>query len=246
MNLEGKLFGMPKKVALLVIGGAILFVVVMLSRRRAPAIGTPVAQEPIFGGGGGGGFAQPVTSGVSSSADEEARRLQLEGFKEQLAHQRAVAGVDLSRRESELGFFQAQLETLRSVLPFQAAAEQARLERAAIEEEKLGVAASKAPVKCPPGMHPANIPGVGFTCRQLGDPDGGRGFQPFRQIGNILGGALRGVEAISPQLAATYVTGALGGYSGSPTLPSVAGHPRRAGEGTWGTPPIAPVGYLEV
>lgn len=207
----GKVLGMPRKTAYWVIGGGALFAVVVLwmrSRQGAPA-SLPAPVGPI--GGGGGAF-------VTGPSPQEQLGLAQANLalreQQQMAFQRERLGeLEIREREARVSGVESGLQLERqygeSILPGLIGRRQAEEEAmrqaaltARVSEERLTAEAGKAPVKCPPGMHPANVPGVGLTCRQLGDPGGGRGFQPFRQIGNIFGGLLTGAAQAAPGIGA--------------------------------------------
>lgn len=181
-------------------GGVGLLVIVMMMRRRSSGqAGGAITPVPGYGGMAGGG-APSVSPSVSGSdaegTDEYARQLQ-----------------DLTLKEREAAFSQRQKmfelqyeqEGILSRLFTGVAESEAALEREQLEAERKAAAviserAEDLPVKCPPGMHPVNMPGVGVTCRQLGDEGGGRGFNPIRQIGAVLEGILTGAAFAAPTI----------------------------------------------
>ena len=225
MNEDGKILGMPRKTAFLVIGGAALVVVLVFLSRRGQGQAQPILPPPTEPMGGGRGPVVQIPGGAETGAAQA--NLALENMRAEQAYRRQLETLDLEGKRSQLAFYQAgerasqeyqqaraglNLEAVKRREEFEAGLQGDRLatERAALQREasylradqaageRLAKAAQKAPVKCPPGMHPANVPGEGLTCRALGNPDGSRGFQPFRQVGNILGGLLFGVGQAAP------------------------------------------------
>lgn len=143
----------------------------------------------------------------------ERARLQAEAEQARLGQSVAAAKTATAVEQERLAQERAQAE--RALVP---AEMQLRLGEYAIEaqkqktqleaEKKFTEKAAKAGVKCPPGQHPANVPGVGFTCRQLGDPGGGRGNVPARQVGKIVTGVLEGAAAGARTATEAIVAGA--------------------------------------
>lgn len=224
-----------------------------------PVYGVPQDTEGgggggFFGGGGGGVIGQPITVEAPTDAaaeryEQDLRDIQLDAARFSLERQRREAG----EQERQAGLmFQVNEAWARLQENLFGQETQVGASRAAYEAEAFRTAeaaqrrqtevAAKAPVKCPPGMHPANVPGEGLVCRRLGDPDGGRGFQPFRQVGNIFGGILRGIGMAAPEIG----YGAAHGYAAQAGIPGYPQQPRQQPQRTVGTPPFVPQGYTGV
>jgi hypothetical protein len=192
-----KIAGIEIKPWMYWVGGVSALLLVVLFIRQgggSQAVATPDPQ-PMPGGGGGGGGYIPVAPGeVREEMDEYTQQLQELALKERqgdLAHRDAMRTLEREQAGILAGLF---TETERS---------RAGLERDYYEGERkarqiLNEQIGDLPVKCPPGMHPVNMPGVGVTCRQLGNPDGSRGFNPIRQIGQVFSGFLTGAAAAAP------------------------------------------------
>lgn len=233
-------------------GGAVLLVVILMLRRGgAEAVPVPV-QEPTMMAGGGGGGASTPTSPIGELADaytSQLNDLALEEKRESLRQRTAMFELQKEQAGILANLF---VDTERD----RAATERSRyaLEREVYAGQeasarRINAAAGDFPIKCPPDHHPVNMPGVGVTCRPLGNSDGSRGFNPLRQVGQVLGGFLTGVAAAAPGIgagAANYAaanTGLIPGQAGGRSAPQ-----RQVGEweyigvrsGEWTTPGINP------
>ena len=176
---DRKILGMPRRIAIpVLVGGVAVIALLFLFRRRGgppEAVAAPVPAEeglPLAGGGG---------AVVAAPYDP------FEAFRERLGAEREAFELESARRREEqelrgreLGLERAQFEfeiyrrEQEAVSPFRTAAEQRALEAEAAREalatteaRRLEERARTAGIKCPPGMHPVVMPGIGLTCRPL-------------------------------------------------------------------------------
>lgn len=246
-----RVFGLELKPWMLwVAGGAAILVLVMYTRRGGQSVPIP-SPQPDFGGigGGGGGSQGPAPYTPPPSASEEVdeftrqlQELQLEERRTELTQRKAMFELEREQQGILANLF-TRTATARAELEEEVYQGQQRAAEAVFKD------VGKYPVKCPPGMHPANVPGVGITCRQLGDPDGGRGFRPFKQIGEVFSGFLTGVGMAAPSIGygATQAWAGRQGVIPTPQAPKQRKQPgqwERLGtrSGSWGTPGINPYG----
>ncbi len=251
--MEGTLFGVPKRTALLLAGGVLLLVVVAyVLRSRSTSIPQPIPQEDggFSGGGGGGSVLQPVTP-TSDPFQSALQAIQLEDAQARLGYNKAMGDFAISQRGQELSLYGEQLSNLKRLLPFQEAYQEEQLKSGqAAQAVVTRSIQGKSKVECPKGQHLVVLPDGSAQCQDKG----GKGFNLgtiFTGIGEIATGVFRGAAKAAPEIGygaakaytAPYTGGGLAPYGTSPTRPSSRGIPTEAGQGTFGTPPINPYDY---
>lgn len=225
LNEGGKILGMPRKVAIPVLGISVVVVAYVLLRRGSGAGNIPRAQPEsggdtgaIGGGGGGGGGFPSVTNAPPTNPVQEALdRLLFE--REQFGYNIEQRKESERQREFEIGFEEQRstLDKFLELLPFQLEtqkqAEEARQAGYQAEEARGGYLEAlfgrqaaeeaviersvkgKKKVECPPGMHLVVTPEGGAVCQPLGG--GGFNFKTiFAGAGNALEAVTKGVTDV--------------------------------------------------
>lgn len=235
-----KILGMPRKVAIPVLGVAVIAVVYVVIRGRSqggsvPRMGTEDGGNTgVIGGGGGGGYIGGVEQTAPVNPIQEALdRLFFE--REQFGYNIEQRKEGERQKEFEIAYEEKrstldkflellpfQLETQKSFEEAQQAGYQTERARAGYFEEAFETArageevvqrsiAGKKKVECPVGMHFVVTADGGGACQPLG----GGGFNLktiFSGIGNIAEGIFKGAANAAPGVGAGALQGLAGQY----------------------------------
>lgn len=229
LGSDKPILGMPRKVAIPVLGVALVAVVYVVIRSRSQGGAIPRAQPEqggntgAIGGGGGGSVGGVYDAAPVNPIQQRLDQLYLERENfaynvQQRQEDERQANYEIQHQEQQstldafLSVLPNQIETQKSREAANQAGYQADVARAGYAEEAFNTArageevvqrsiAGKSKVECPVGMHFVVNAEGGGQCQPLGG--GGFSFKTlFSGIGNIAEGLLSGAASAAPGIGA--------------------------------------------